>query len=134
MNVLKNWMPLVLGILSGIVACQSNPYVHGEILYQNFCVSCHMEDGTGLKGNIPPLAGADYLTKHADRLPCIIRYGIQEPVVVNGITYHQPMAGVPQLTDAEITNLINYMNHSWGNDNGFTNPKVVQEILKKCEK
>ena len=93
-----------------------------------------MEDGSGLGKNIPPLAKADFLTKHADQLACIIRYGIKEPVIVNGITYTTPMEGVPQLTDIEITNVINYINHSWGNDNGFTRPDVVQKALGNCKK
>ena len=93
-----------------------------------------MEDGTGLTGNIPPLAGADYLTKQSDRLACIIRYGIQEPIVVNGVTYETPMEGVPQLTDTEVTNVINYINHAWGNDNGFTRPDVTQKNLEACIK
>jgi len=117
-----------------LLSCQSNPYVHGEIMYQNFCVNCHMEDGTGLPGNIPPLAGADFLKTNAADLPCIIRYGIQDTIVVNGVTYSAPMAGVPQLTDIEITNIINYMNHAWGNDNGFTRPDDVQKLLANCKK
>ena len=73
-------------------SCQSNPYVHGEILYENFCANCHMEDGTGLIGNIPPLAGADFLKKYASDLPCIIRYGIQDTIIVNGKEYVTPVS------------------------------------------
>ncbi len=114
-------------------SCQSNPYVHGQILYENFCANCHMEDGSGLIGNIPPLAGADFLKNYADQLPCIIRYGVQDTLVVNGQTYTTPMAGIPQLTDIEVTNVINYINHAWGNDNGFTRPTDVQVILEGCK-
>ncbi len=114
-------------------SCQSNPYVHGEILYENFCANCHMEDGTGLIGNIPPLAGADFLTKYADQLPCIIRYGVTDTLTVNGKQYAAPMAGIPELTDIEVTNVINYINHAWGNDNGFTRPTDVQVILEGCK-
>ena len=114
-------------------SCQSNPYVHGQILYENFCANCHMEDGTGLTGNIPPLAGADFLKKYAEQLPCIIRFGVQDTMVVNGQEYTTPMAGIPQLTDTEVTNVINYINHAWGNDNGFTRPTDVQVILEGCK-
>ena len=93
-----------------------------------------MEDGTGLVGNIPPLAGADFLTKNVADLPCLIRHGIQDTIIVNGVTYSSPMAGIPQLTDIEITNIINYMNHAWGNDNGFTRPDDVQKLLAHCKK
>jgi len=102
-------------------------------MYENFCVNCHMEDGSGLGGNIPPLAKADYLTTHADQLACIIRHGISEKLVVNGKEYSTPMAGVPQLTDVEIANIINYINHEWGNNNGYTTIKQVQAQLEKCQ-
>lgn len=115
------------------IRCQQNPYAHGKIMYENFCVNCHMEDGSGLIGNIPPLADADYLQNHEDKLACIIRYGIAEEIVVNGKKYNQPMPGVPQLTDVEIANIINYINHEWGNDNGYTNVKSVQTQLEGCK-
>ena len=133
----KNFVQLSLLFAIFVIAtflpnCQQQSYTHGRIMYENFCVSCHMEDGSGLKGNIPPLAGADFLTEHADQLPCIIRYGINDTLVVNGITYTTPMAGIPQLKDVEIANIINYINHAWGNDNGYTSVKVVQEQLQQC--
>ena len=115
------------------LSCQSHPSVHRQILYENFCANCHMEDGTGLPGNIPPLAGADFLKKYANALPCIILYGIQDTMMVNGKEYTTPMAGVPQLTDVEVTNVINYINHAWGNNNGFTRPTDVQVILEGCK-
>ena len=115
-----------------LVNCNQKPYAHGKIMYENFCVNCHMEDGTGLGGNIPPLAGADYLMSHSDKIACLIRYGISEELVVNGKKYTTPMTGVPQLTDVEIANIINYINHEWGNDNGYTTIKQVQAQLEKC--
>jgi hypothetical protein len=42
------------------------------------------------------------------------------------------MAGIPQLTDFEITNVINYINTAWGNDYGYTKITEVQEALKDC--
>ena len=116
-----------------LFACDSNPYKHGEIMYGNFCASCHMEDGTGLLGEIPPLAGADYLADNQEQLACIIRYGIAEKLVVNGKTYKQPMAGVPQLTDVEIANIINYINTSWNNDLPVVTIGRIREQLAKCK-
>lgn len=134
--VLKNlFFPIaVFAILITLVNCQSNPYSQGKIMYENFCVNCHMEDGSGLTGNIPPLAGADYLTTNADDLACLIRYGIEGEITVNGQKYTTPMKGIPQLKDVEIANIINYMNHEWGNDNGYTSIQDVQRQLETCEK
>ena len=92
-----------------------------------------MDDGTGLEGNIPPLAGADYLTLYKSKLACIIRYGIQDTISVNGATYNNAMPGVPQLTDFEIANILNYINHAWGNDYGFVTIDEVRAGLEKCK-
>ena len=92
-----------------------------------------MDDGTGLEGNIPPLAGADYITQHRSNLACIIRYGMQDTISVNGIIYNNAMPGVPQLTDFEIANILNYINHSWGNDYGFVTIDEVRASLEKCK-
>ncbi len=116
-----------------LFACQSNPYQQGEWLYLNNCANCHMDDGSGLGTNIPPLAQTDYLPKHRDDLACIIRYGIQDTLIVNGKLYSQPMAGITKLNETEITNIINYIHHAWGNDLPAISIKDVKAHLDRCE-
>ena len=128
---------LAFFILQGsalMTGCQSSPFQQGEILYENFCANCHMKDGTGLEGNIPPLARADYLAKNPDKLACIIRYGLSDTIKVNGRTYQQPMAGIPQLTYVEITNIINYIHQAWGNELGYYPNSKTTEALENCTK
>ena len=112
--------------------CQQETFVQGEILYKNFCENCHMTDGKGLKGVIPPLANADFVKNHQDQLPCIIRKGMQGKVVVNGKTYDSVMNGEPKLSMFEIANIINYINQAWGNDYGYMKFDEVKRELKKC--
>lgn len=113
--------------------CDSNPYRQGHILYDNFCSNCHMEDGSGLEGLIPPLAGADYLRDNPLRVPCFIRYGQKGEIVVNGKTYNQEMVPIPQLSHIEITNVINFINHAWGNDFGYVKFEDVRRVLEECK-
>lgn len=120
--------------LLAFAACQRYPYQQGKILYTNFCENCHMADGTGLKGLIPPLAGADYLSNYPEKIPCIIRAGIKGEMTVNGQTYTTEMAGIERLTEFEITNIINYIHTSWGNDLPIVEHLQVREWLKACEK
>ena len=113
--------------------CDSQPYKQGANLYRMHCESCHMANGEGLRGLIPPLAQSDFLIKHQDQVACVIRYGMEGPVVVNGQTYETIMAGIPSLTDVQINNIINYINHAWGNDAGISNVRTVKEQLEKCQ-
>ncbi len=92
-----------------------------------------METGEGLQGVIPPLAGVDYLARERDQLACIIRYGQQGPIVVNKVTYNQAMAGVEELNDVEITNVINYIHQAWGNDLPYYPLDSVRWALEQCE-
>ncbi len=110
-----------------------HPHRQGEILYNNFCANCHMEDGSGLKGNIPPLAQSDYLSKYPEQVACIIRYGQKGEIEVNGKTYSTEMAAIPQLNKYEIANVINYIRHSWGNDLGFYQVGAIEQDLENCE-
>ena len=91
-----------------------------------------MAEGTGLGANIPPLAQADYLQNNQSKIACIIRYGQTDSILVNGILYDEPMAGVQVMNDVQLTNLINYINHAWGNDFGFVTVKNIQDQLKNC--
>ena len=132
MNNSKLALPLLLLFL-GLLACNEHPFSQGEILYNNFCASCHMEDGVGLRGVIPPLAKADYLRDNPLQIACIIRNGIEGPIQVNGKTYDQPMEGIPQLTEFEIANIINYIHHSWENNLEFVKIDEVRATLATCK-
>lgn len=116
-----------------LFACDDNPYNQGQFLYEEFCENCHMEDGKGLTGIIPPLAGSDFLKANQQLLPCLIRMGYKGEMVVNGRTYNTEMQGIKELSEFEITNVINYINKAWGNDFEIAKHPEVREALKNCE-
>lgn len=117
-----------------LTSCETETYRQGRILYENFCASCHMEDGTGLEGIIPPLANSDYVRNHQLEMPCIIRVGMEGEIVVNGKKYNSVMKGENRLSHFEITNIVNYVNQAWGNDYGIIKFDDVQDELEKCPK
>lgn len=123
---------LIVSTLILFSQCKQKPYVHGEILYNNFCSSCHMEDGKGLAGLIPPLLDEAYLKMHRSKIPCIIRNGMEGEIMVNGQPYNQPMPGQRKLSDTDITNIINFVNTSWGNQLEPISLGEVREILETC--
>ena len=116
----------------GYSSCKEETFYQGHSIYDSVCANCHMEDGTGLKGVIPPVANSDYLKNNMLDVACHIRYGVEGEIVVNGKTYDQPMAGIPYLTDTEIANIINYINNAWGNDYGMIPFKEMRDKLKIC--
>ena len=102
--------------LSSVTFAQNNvedSYKRGQILYGDFCVRCHLPNGTGEAGLIPPLASADFLqdiqaTVHS------IKYGLNGPITVNGVKYNGSMAPMG-LENDEIADITNYILNSWGN-------------------
>lgn len=123
----------VLGLLLAmVVGCGDDTFRQGESLYTTHCENCHQADGKGLGALIPPLAGADYLQLNPAGVACGIRYGYADTLVVNGKPYPPPMPGVAGLSEFQITNIINYINHAWGNDYGFVKLEDVRRALKEC--
>ncbi|MEM9920378.1 MAG: cytochrome c [Bacteroidota bacterium] len=114
-------------------SCDINPYKQGEGLYLHYCASCHMEEGQGLKGLFPPIAGSDYLEANIDQLSCIIKNGLVGEIVVNGRTYDQPMLAIKDINDIEIANLINFINYKWRNVETYISPEDVRTQLEECQ-
>jgi mono/diheme cytochrome c family protein len=105
----------ILGV-SGIfmlMHCQTTPYKDGAQLYKNLCANCHMDNGSGLNGLIPTLAAADYLSANRSKLPCILLYGLQDTI--------------------DITNILNYIGHHWGNELPEFQLEEVKKALEQCK-
>lgn len=105
----------------------------GANLYRLHCLNCHQEAGQGLKKLIPPLAGADFLVENQAALACIIREGMEGPIVVNGIAYDFPMPGNEVLSDYQIQQIIYFINQSWGNQLPPQSINEVKGYLEKCD-
>ena len=134
MNKLSLIYVLFLGALFVPFSCE-NLYSDGQHLYKTVCANCHMDDGSGLIGLIPPIVGSDYLKNNQAELPCIIRHGLKGPILVNGKQYGgQEMAGIPVLTDVEVTNICNYINTNFNNNNKVVSLQEVKIALENCTK
>lgn len=117
---------------AGVGACEQSPYVQGKAIYEYKCANCHQPDGTGLVGNIPPLAGADWLVEHRDEVMCVIRYGMAGEMEVNGLTYDGVMQGYPELSPTEAVNVANYILDAWGNDLPPLPGSAAQALIDSC--
>lgn len=106
---------LIILLSTSSLAQQSSgdSYMRGQMLYVDFCVRCHLPDGTGETGLIPPIANADFLQDIQATVQSI-KYGIHGPITVNGVIYNNTMAPMG-LENDEIADVTNYILNSWGN-------------------
>ena len=120
-------------IIYSSVSCNYNPHRQGEWLYNTHCASCHIEDGSGLRELIPGLKQSPWLTPSAiHSVSCIIRYGIKRPDPFDSTIMIYPMPPLYDLTDIEITNILNYIGNHFGNTAGYINPIKLKEVLSDC--
>ncbi|WP_026452366.1 cbb3-type cytochrome c oxidase subunit II [Aequorivita capsosiphonis] len=95
----------------------------GENLFKQTCAACHQDNGKGITGAFPPLAGSDIVNdKDPEMLITIVLQGY-DALPNYGV---MPPFG-DQLTDAEIAAITTHERSSWGNDA----PAVKEEDVKK---
>ena len=103
----------------------------GKSLYEDFCLRCHMPDGQGQIGIIPPLAKSDFLFKHMEESIKAIKFGgIDGEITVNGVKYNSKMEKMG-LYDDEIADIMNYTLNSWGNK---YEKRIKEEYVKSLRK
>ncbi|XCF05993.1 cytochrome c [Tamlana crocina] len=102
----------------------------GAEIYKDFCVSCHLPTGEGIRKTYPPLAKSDYLMNNRTESIKGIKYGQKGEIVVNGQKYNGFMAPMG-LSDDEVADVMNYITNSWGNKNDKMITKVEVAKVKK---
>lgn len=101
----------------------------GKQVYLTNCMSCHMEDGSGMQGTFPPLANSDYLMEDTHRAIKIIKEGVDGQMVVNGETYYGFMPA-QDLDEKQLADVMNYIRNSWGNKGELVTVEEVKSALK----
>ncbi len=102
----------------------------GKLIYEDFCIQCHLFNGEGIEKIYPPLNNSDYLLKNLDKSIYSIKYGLTGEIIVNGIKYNGVMAS-QGLEDDEIADVMNYITNSWDNNLSVQiTTKRVSELKK----
>lgn len=107
-------------------------YVQGEKLYQKHCSNCHQSTGKGLGLVYPPLHQSDFMQKNFEQVLCLMKYGIEGEIKVNGKSFVQPMPGVQSLTDLEIAEIATYIYNSWDHKRGLIDVNETSRVMSKC--
>lgn len=124
-------------LFSIIVACQNGNQVkhaqymaEGFTIYKAHCANCHQLDGKGLQNLYPPIS-KDYINNRT-QLICLIKYGINQPMQIEGQLYHRAMPANPDLQDLDIAELVTYLETNWGSKAGIVTVNTVQQALNAC--
>lgn len=100
----------------------------GRQVYMSTCFVCHQPNGQGVAGQIPPLAGSDFLKHDNTEIIRTVVEGRQGEVVVNGKKYNGIMIPQSQLSDEQIANVLTYVRNSWGNNGTAVTAAEVSNI------
>jgi mono/diheme cytochrome c family protein len=88
----------------------------GEKLYEQHCAACHGEQGQGVRGAYPTLAGnrAVLLDSTANLVHIVLEGGFPPTTAGNPRPFGMPPFATV-LSDTEVAALLSYMRLSWGN-------------------
>jgi mono/diheme cytochrome c family protein len=127
---------IVVVLLTGtgwLVFSQSNSLAQsmkrGQEVFNATCKNCHQENGQGMPGVYPPLAKSDFLAQDTKRAIGIVVNGIDGEIFVNGKKYNLDMPAQTQLSDQQVTDVLNFVRNSWGNKG-----KAIKAAQVKAER
>lgn len=83
------------------------------------CAACHQDEGQGMKGLAPALAGSSWVNASPQAL---IR------IVLNGKVDQLAMPSLATLDDATIASILTYVRSSWGNEASPITPQTVESV------
>jgi len=106
--------------------------VAGRNMYLAVCAGCHAADGTGKPHvAVPMLGNSTVRQKDPRNLIVAILDGI-EPQKFPGLEAMQDMPGFDKrLTDAQISELTNYLRVAYGGQPGDVNSEIVKQLRQK---
>jgi mono/diheme cytochrome c family protein len=88
----------------------------GKKIYETRCLVCHQADGGGVPNMNAPLDGStNVVGNNIARLVKIIKKGYSEKIALDGYYYSNVMTPNPDLSDADIANVLSFIRTSWSN-------------------
>ncbi len=110
------------------LAVAQNETHPGEIQYKRHCLSCHQKNAGGIPGMYPPLAKNKVVSGDKEPLINIVLHGLSGEIEVNGETYNGVMASYKNLSDQDITDILNYLRSGFGNSGDEIKPEDVKRL------
>ncbi|GEO03730.1 L-sorbosone dehydrogenase [Adhaeribacter aerolatus] len=106
----------------------------GNLVYNQYCASCHKTDGNGVAETFPPLNGAEQVTGDKSKLINIVLHGLSGPVQVKNKTYDQQMPAFSFLSDQELADVLTYVRTAFGGNSGAISTDDIAKARLKGSK
>jgi len=105
-------------------------FARGRAVYGSLCGLCHGNDGLGKPGQVPPLAGSEWVnTRGVQRLARISLAGLNGNIQVEGKDWNLSMAAMgAALSDADLAAVLTFIRQSGGNQGGAVTADEVQAV------
>lgn len=116
---IKKYRPFIVQNTQLSIERQQHP---GQVIYQQYCASCHKENGKGVDGSFPALAGSQKVTGNAVDL---IR------LVWDGTGTEPQMPAFNFLQEDDLAKVLSYIRGSWGNEAHDITAGTVRIAVKK---
>jgi mono/diheme cytochrome c family protein len=101
---------------------------NGKKLYEQYCLTCHQADGSGVPKLNPPLIKTSYVTGDKKKLVQWVLRGSVENVPIDGNTYSNNMPPQANLKDEEIADILTYIRSNFGNKASAVTAAEVKSI------
>jgi len=97
----------------------------GEQLYLAHCASCHLQDGAGMEGIVPPLIGSEWVSGSRRGLIDMMLYGIPEDEKSGAFDWEMPV--YRSLENDEITAILNYIREEFSSETDSFSPDEIED-------
>lgn len=102
----------------------------GLEVYNNVCLICHQEDGSGVPMMFPPINESLSVSGDPEKLIRIVLEGMAGPIEVKGEEYDEIMPPQAELSDQEISDLLTWLRNSFNNSGDAIAPEEVAKLRK----
>ncbi|GAA4412920.1 hypothetical protein GCM10023187_40620 [Nibrella viscosa] len=86
----------------------------GLKVYEQYCLTCHQANGSGVPGLNPPLQQTDWVLGNKTRLINVVLKGLRD-AEVNGEYYSNEMPAHDFLSDQQIADVLTFIRSHFGN-------------------
>lgn len=103
-------------------------------LYQQYCASCHKDNGMGVKGVFPSLQTSLLVVNSPKEFIKKVLTGSNGPARINGITYDTAMPSFAFLKDEDLMEIMTYVRSLGSNHAIPFKPELIKEVRASVNK